>query len=274
MNKPLTRDILSVADLAQRDMFLESLKRFNVKERNFLMRYALSGSLSDQFLSDLLNHLKGVPISGLDGAQAVYWGMDFHFEWINAALLLAKSELKLSESGWSFPPRRGVHRGRIEDVDLLVVLQKANGTLVMVLIEAKGVTSFNSKQSGSKLKRLDELNASKEGSTAWLQSIMLLMSPTEVPPSHGVLKSALAEFSSRGFWPVDILDNAAAFPHVWMPLKDFFLDMGNSRLALRIGTCNEDGKPAEDIDARNANPYEYWQVQPRKISTKAVSLPA
>ena len=83
--------------------FVDALKRLNAKERNFLMRYALADRLSDGFVNDLVAHLQQIGLTGLDGARAVYFGMDYHLEWIHAALLLAVGRSRWTTRESRFP---------------------------------------------------------------------------------------------------------------------------------------------------------------------------
>ena len=108
------------------------------------MRYALSPTLSLHFERELTEHLQKIGLTGLEGAKAVYFGMDYHLDWLNASLLLATGELVLEKD--TSAPRLGGQSGRIEDIDLLVVLAKSDCTLVLVLIEAKGFKSFDKEQ--------------------------------------------------------------------------------------------------------------------------------
>jgi hypothetical protein len=73
-------DALSAKEGALR--FLDMLRRFNAKERNFLTCYALSPILSPQFVRELTDHLQEIGLTGLECAKVVYFGMDYHLEWI------------------------------------------------------------------------------------------------------------------------------------------------------------------------------------------------
>lgn len=122
--------------------FVEMLKRFNAKERNFLMRYALCPAgppaLSSRFIADLHAHLRKIGIAGLDGIRPVYFGMDYHLEWIHAALRIANGmelneivqierEAEVCVEGVAQTKKKAA--ARIEDVDLLLVLQRTDGSL-------------------------------------------------------------------------------------------------------------------------------------------------
>lgn len=246
--------------------FLEMLKRFNAKERNFLMRYALcqtsSPTLSPMFVKDLVNRLSDIGIPMLEDVEAVYFGMDYHLEWIHAALLLAGEQLALENDGTS-EHRFGGQTARIEDVDLLVVLQRPDASVVLALVEAKGVTSFGTEQLDSKVARLAELRTAMGEQNDWLTPVMLLMSPEVSRPTTNTLERFTTQLAPIGFWP-----ETGEHRLAWMDLKGFFTDIGEPEYALRIGTCNADGTYAENLTARKANPYTHWRVEKRSFSAK------
>jgi hypothetical protein len=244
--------------MSSAQLFLDTLKRFNVKERNFLMRYALADRLSPRFLVDLTTRLREIGVAGLDGATVVCFGMDFHLEWIHAALLVGTGELTLGADGNS-APRTPVPDGRIEDVDLLVVLERADHTLVMVLIEAKGVTSFDREQLESKSKRLKVFRPELATAQPWLTPVVLLMSPLETCPRETNLNQFAMQMLDAGVWPEGV-DPA----QLWMELKDFYTDMPAPAEPLRISTCYADGSRASDLQARKDHPYRYWRIERRR----------
>ena len=256
--------------MTESDEFIANLKRFNVKERNFLMRYALSPTLSDSFASDLIEHLQKTGMLGLDGAKVEYFGMDYHLEWIHAALLLATKELRQVGNEPSDVLEDG-QTGRIEDVDLLVVLRKLDCNLVMVLIEAKGVDSFNKKQFTSKANRLLSIKETPKGDlkpVGWLTPVMLLMSPKA--PSEDTCKefakqlAPLADESGRvRFWQATGEDDKNL---LWLRLKQFGEHPGQEPRFLKVGTCNKEGQTAKNIADRKAVPYTHWRVEMRNFS--------
>jgi len=256
--------------------FVDALKRLNAKERNFLMRYVLADRLSDGFVNDLVAHLQKVGVSGLEGAQAVYFGMDYHLEWIHAALLLAVGTLSLDDQGKSVP-RVGGQTGRIEDVDLLVVLEKSDGMLVLVLIEAKGVTAFDTSQITSKVARLLQLQtamapagapafdaAAVHATRDWLEPIVLLMFPDISKPTSANCALFTEELARVGFWPKSGNDRSL----VWMNLKGFFSDLGEPPNSLRITTSYSTGDRATNLAARSDTPYDHWRIERRTFAKK------
>lgn len=248
--------------------FVKALKQFNVKERHFLMRYALSETLSDDFVQDLIKRLQDIGLSKLQGAKAIYWGMDYHFEWINASLLLATGDLNLKENGKS-ELKEGVLAARIEDVDLMVVLEKSDASMVLVLIEAKGVTPFGNEQFVSKINRLREVRVSAGTQGEWLETIMLVMSPEMSRPSLATRQSFVDQLKGVEFWPSNVPGNEAQL--VWMELKHFVKDLKNEEgqaIALQVRTCTDEGKPAKNAQAKKDTPYKHWQIESRHIDVK------
>ncbi len=259
--------------------FVEMLKRFNAKERNFLMRYALCPAgppaLSSRFIADLLAHLRKIGIAGLDGIRPVYFGMDYHLEWIHAALCISNGmelntsaqierEAEVCVEGVAQTKKKAA---RIEDVDLLLVLQRTDGSLLMVLIEAKGASYFGTKQLRSKAARLKTLRASHGDEDGWLTSILLLMSPAEFAPSaktRSDVASVLARPELR-FWPEGVGEAL-----LWMPLVGFFDDLQHPSEALRVSTCYAKGVRAENLSAREALPYTHWKAEPRLAASRSV----
>jgi hypothetical protein len=233
------------------------LKRFNVKERNFLMRYALSPTLSPQFESGLAARLKEIGLCGLEDAKAVYFGMDYHLDWIRASLLLATGELTLDNS--KSKPQEGGQLGKIEDTDLLVVFEKSDRTLVLVLIEAKGIKSFDRKQINSKANHLKDLKHAVNKASKWLTPIMLLMSPAWSRPTDANCQEFVQTLAAPcvGIWPKD-----ASPQLIWMVLKDFVLGIDPDH-SLCIGTCYRDGEIAKTLADRTGRPYTHWRVVPR-----------
>jgi hypothetical protein len=250
--------------------FIKALKQFNVKERNFLMRYALSQDLSADFVNDLVNRLQEIGMLGLHDAKAVYWGMDYHLEWINASLLLATGALNIK--GGDKPNRReGVLEARVEDVDLMVVMEKSDGTLMLVLIEAKGITSFGEGQLNSKADRLKEIRTSVGADGEWLETVMLIMSPDMSRPSKDTRKTFVGQLNPKDvkFWPSNVPGDENEL--VWLELKHFTKDLKDEQgqvIALQVRTCTEKGERAINAQAKKAAPYRHWQIEARHIDVK------
>ncbi len=235
--------------------FLHALRRFNAKERNFLMRYALSPKLSPQFETDLKERLKKIIGPELEPMNVVYFGMDYHLDWVHASLLVATGRLTPGDIATIHPDND--QSGKIEDADLLVVLSKADGTLVLVLIEAKGVISFSKSQIESKAKHLEKLRPPADKESEWLTTIVLLMSPNVSKPVLANLAVFKTRFEKAGFWP-----SKADPEFIWMELKDFFADVeDNLERPLRIRACYPDGTTAKTLEEKEKRgEYKHWHV--------------
>ena len=234
--------------------FVEMLKRFNAKERNFLMRYALCPGgrpvLSSTFLGNLLQALEAQGIERLEGTRPVYFGMDYHLEWMLAALLLANG----ANAGKIHDV---VEKGRIEDMDLIVVLERTDGSIVLALIEAKGAARFSMKQLTSKLKRLEPIAREVSETSGVITPAVILMSPAEFKPAQKTLQSFADSLQALG-WRGEAAQGQT--DGLWMELEGFFSDMGGKENALRISECYPDGTSAPDRAAKLDKPYSSWHV--------------
>lgn len=177
-------------------LLARNLKAFNAKERDHLMRFAYLGQTvpyekTDRWLSEemegTLRKKTGLP----DGARCVFAGMDYHLDWLYAALLLSCRGADVQDAlekgrdplkglkpqrcdGRQAPvstppvghPRKGhqsddptLHpvSGLQEDLDMLVLFEDDSHRAHLLFIEAKGVAAFGSVQLNRKLTRLDSI---------------------------------------------------------------------------------------------------------------------
>lgn len=165
-----------------------TLKRFNRKERYWVVRTALgphSETLDAGFCAALERVLsdKKVKIN----PREAWWGMDYHFNWLFAALRMHCDGHEAGE-GRSWSNAEGAVQGNQEDIDLVV----ATGS-DLILVEAKN-GAWSSDQLRSKIERLKLLQADESGVVgSGDQSVRLhfvLMSPSD--PSKGGLGALLA----------------------------------------------------------------------------------
>ena len=164
---------------AMAEAFVRNLKLFNAKERDHLMRYAYLGARDDYevastFLSEEIDwDLRRVADLGLSpSAACVFAGMDYHLDWLHAALWTARHSPEWTP-GAPYPPvpmdaHAPVSRvdalytdfrtvsGSQEDIDLLVVYADGD-RLAVLFIEAKGAAKFDKVQLARKLIRLDRI---------------------------------------------------------------------------------------------------------------------
>ena len=165
---------------------VENLKLFNAKERDHLMRDAYLGIgsaegdidygkatrfLSAEFDKRLKEHIrKELKLEG--EARCVFAGMDYHLDWIFAALWMATQNPGWPNGAASTPVKMADHTrvdnldsmytdfrpvmGIQEDIDLLAVYEVDN-TLALMFVEAKGSAAFDRVQLARKLIRLDRI---------------------------------------------------------------------------------------------------------------------
>jgi hypothetical protein len=221
---------MSMAEERASWRFNEWLDVFNNKERYFVFA-AISGQqplrLHDSFRSVLSDRI-GVVVP--EDACAY---VDYHLDWIHAASrLTGRSEPSpfkqvRDASNLEFP---WVARGNQEDIDLVVTFQDGDVDTV-VLIEAKGSTSWGNLQMTRKATRLGQIFGETGTAVPGVRPFFVLMSPN---PSKGLLKSN---------WPAWMLDGGE--PR-WMPMA-----MTQNRLA--VTQCNEGGTPTQN--------GEYWTTR-------------
>ena len=76
--------------------------------------------------------------------------MDYHIDWIQGSLVLAHPDQYAGPLIYN-PDR--VVKGTQEDVDLLIAFRDADDMFNLILVEAKGYSSWNNKQMTSKIGR-------------------------------------------------------------------------------------------------------------------------
>ena len=145
---------------------IDRLKSFNRKERFILLHHALGFAdytfrLSDRFRGELSTCV------GLAIPRSAYVAMDYHLDWLQMAIFLAATP----EPEWPIA-NEGLVCGNQEDIDLLVAFER-DGTHRLVLIEAKGDTSWRKRQLCSKVDRLSRVFANMDVAVP----VFVLMSP-------------------------------------------------------------------------------------------------
>ena len=143
--------------------------------------------------------------------------------------------------------------------------------------EAKGVTAFDTSQITSKVARLLQLQtamapagapafdpAAVHATRDWLEPIVLLMSPDISKPTSANCALFAEELAKVGFWPKSGSDRSL----VWMNLKGFFSDLGESPNSLRITTSYSTGDRATNLATRSNTPYDHWRIERRTFAKK------
>ncbi|SOC37295.1 hypothetical protein SAMN05892877_10498 [Rhizobium subbaraonis] len=220
---------------------VECLRLFNRKERYWLIRNALGEKNQELPLSNSFRERLGKVIDTNIPADA-WWALDYHIDWLFGALVLDRTpedaESKPIEnpcvSEENEPPRRLI-RGNHEDFDFVIAFDRT-----VVLIEAKGVTSWGNGQLSSKHQRLCEWERFSEqvqiGHKKMAEPpriIVVLMSPKE---SGGL---------SKLDWPKSVNDSGNAAKFLTM---DFTGAPEKFRVPERCVVRDEKAKAAFDGD--------------------------
>jgi hypothetical protein len=123
---------------------IDNFKRFNAKERFFLVGKILGNedfNPTAKFIRVIESAL------GLKIEKIEFSAMDYHLDWIYAALAITNNENEVFEN------TEKLIRGQQEDIDF--IMSYADGeTIHIILIEAKATTSWTNEQLTSKAGRL------------------------------------------------------------------------------------------------------------------------
>jgi len=131
------------------DYLVPHLRRFNRKERFFLVGLALGNEafrLGHEFRQKLSEVL------GLSIPDDAFVAMDYHLDWLFAAIYLAAA----SSPPGPYPRNSRLLTGTQEDIDLLVAFDGDKHSHI-IMMEAKGVTSYSNRQFESKVARLSTM---------------------------------------------------------------------------------------------------------------------
>jgi hypothetical protein len=194
---------------------IENLNRLNRKERFFLIGMALGNPefrLGQVFRNQLND---GFRLVIPDNA---FVAMDYHLNWIYAAASLSYGNPVL---GRLFDNHEGDIDGTQEDVDLLVAYEENNGVNHLIMLEAKGVDSFNNRQFEHKMKRLKSLFGQECEKWPNIKPHLGLVSPRESQGLH---------YDACPLW----LKTDGKIPWFKMPIPKDRLTMFG---------CNERGRP-------------------------------
>ena len=139
------------------ELMMEALMAFNRKERYHLICEAVIGGqmqLNEGFRKSLKEE------SGIEIPVDAFVAMDYHLDWISAAVQLATNNISAQDAAQSsedFSNRLSgsddVLSGNQEDVDLLVAFLSGK-KIYLILVEAKADSGWTSKQLKSESKRL------------------------------------------------------------------------------------------------------------------------
>jgi hypothetical protein len=216
---------------------VEALRKFNRKERYWLIRNALgenSEKLDPKFRKSLDEALS------IQVPEDAWWAMDYHLDWLVGALyLFSKGEGAACERQYNRNPE--LVKGTQEDVDLIIAFDKT-----LIFIEAKGDAGWDDQQVKSKFGRLQDIAGKKyfEG----LKTYFIFMAP------KNLLENQREEIDA--IRPDGVF--AGRKPR-WLDLqiKDEHDQEKNSfKDFCRVGCCNENDDPykaGEFFLVRNPN---------------------
>jgi hypothetical protein len=179
---------------------IEYLKSFNRKERFHLVGQLLGNS---RFNLDPNMFRKILDLLNLDTPTYYFSAMDYHLDWIFASLSLA--------SGQDDGPKEINSlciNATNEDIDFLLAFVDDLGITHIIMIEAKGDTSFTNKQLQSKANRLNEIFGPSGKKWPNVVPHFLVCSPTQ--PSR-LQTSTLPSFMRNK------KDNGLAWFRLYMP---------------------------------------------------------
>jgi hypothetical protein len=177
---------------------IDRLKAFNRKERDHLVKFAFCQEPRAPELADgFWKMISDEPIQ--PKPKQLFFAMDYHLNWLFAAILTAADEEKdLQSKTWDnkwkvqlSASEKELHpypvKGNQQDVDFLVVwFSELSNALEIVLVEAKLDSAWDSDQFKSKKTRLDLIKRVSEKSNLGLGVInwrLLLVSPKDQAPS-------------------------------------------------------------------------------------------
>jgi len=160
--------------------FLNILKSFNRKERFYLISQALGNK--EFKLSELFRNQVGSKLS-LTIPENSFAAMDYHLDWIYASL-------KYWKEGKDIFPKDNIITATQEDVDLIICFYQ-NAIHNLILIEAKGETSWTNKQLKSKAERFEKIFGNDGNNWEGVKPYFLIMSPR---PSRNLTTNTLPEW--------------------------------------------------------------------------------
>ena len=194
------------------DELQDILRSFNLKERYYLIGTALGSRfrLSWEFI-DSLNSALGVNIPG-----DAFAAMDYHLDWIYASLVIAS----LDGQSMVFPNTDRLVTGTQEDIDFLIAYRTGEECHI-ILLEAKGVTSWTNRQMKLKADRLGAIFGPDGRRFEFVVPHFALISPRQ------------PERLKIGQWPAWMRPGNRV-PWIHLPIP---------RGLRRLSRCDEQGRP-------------------------------
>lgn len=218
---------------------VDALKKFNRKERYWLIRNALGPSSAQ--LGKNFRHAIGA-LLGIQIPEDAWWAMDYHLDWLVGALALERGSKMTDDAPINTVVQVNgmpvaLVQGNQEDIDLVVAFGNT-----LILIEAKGDTSWSNTQLNSKIPRLELIlgeTGTAPSSRNHLSVHFILMSPEE----SGKLKRKPDQP-----WPVWMLKDGKP---MWIPMR--MAEAGLEPAFLRVVRC-------KDADGLVGKEGSYWKI--------------
>ena len=168
-----------------------NLTTLNQKERFLLVAEVIgtpsSLALSDRFVAKLTHSLSTCGIHLSQSLPPLFVGIDYHFDWMYAALELSWQgqdikhlyQYPTATPLKPLPNKNRLISGNQEDADLLIVCTDVGEQpkTYFILIEAKGVGRWSTKQLRSKARRIRSLFGPPHAWSSHVQPVIVLAGP-------------------------------------------------------------------------------------------------
>ncbi len=272
-------------------LLADNLKALNAKERDHLMRFAYLGEKEEyektkKFLSQpFFNSMKealGGNIPQLEEKDCLFAGMDYHIDWLHAAMFMAgKEEREVAGAvGDEFAIPSTVEISSVrkdgkpckidlrpvtgiqEDIDLLVVFNSGGKTHV-VFIEAKGTERFDRKQLVRKLVRVNHVirESRPESEGGWkgkdVEFYFVLATARDVPDFTGTFMDYINESDANDVKEIVQYITNDCGRWEFLDEKPHWLKVGNfPKPVMKVTRIEEGNRPEEKH-------YSKWTLEQR-----------
>lgn len=215
------------------EQIIRNLHNFNRKERDHLIKFVLSESPGHpQISSDLWRAIR--PAGGKRQRPTpsdTFVGMDYHLNWLYAALVLSE---QYEDEGIGNQPNRwpvsvqfenkqdAPIQPNQEDVDLLVAFKQPDGSLHLVLIEAKLDSGWDSRQFLSKTARLDAIKRVSDMLNPKLRIEWKLLLASPSPGGPGKRAFSPENLCRLPAWMTEKTDGITTVPHLQFGPRRFY----------------------------------------------------
>lgn len=169
--------------MTDEDAMVDALKRFNRKERYWLIQNVL-GEKAQTLGPDFREKLG--KLIGKNIPEDAWWGTDYHLDWLVGALHLFYVGSKDTGVQVNEPK---IIKGTQEDIDLIIAYETT-----LILVEAKAATGWKRDQLESKIARLDAILKCYEKHSDKLSVFFVMISPN--CPSKNIKKQNWPEWMS------------------------------------------------------------------------------